>query len=377
MTRTSALADGATKRDTRERYLKRCHQLADFYLKRDHQLKHKGCNCSPVVLPVVWAGINSNAHLSLAPIAEIRDLRKQLQSAKGSAVLCVAGADGFCTNVGSYLEFFEPLLTKQLSISLFVFEGNNAYATFDMARILETIKYMKLGHSMDSSEYRYLRRLAQIGLSKDILSMAEFNLKQYLPVDRNCIAIDADATSENTGLFEPDSGVSAAAWLDSTRAAIRRSQAPQPLQHDLFQLELKKASDGAFICPENECSYQGKTVDFVISHIVERIIRYKLDCPLCPESKSFDVLLPACNQHVRDHICRHLTAQVQRHSTAELNTEKLEIVNQDIDLESLRCGRCPGKLFETQKKLKIHWRDNHSAKNVQCDCCGELVTSSE
>ena len=93
---------------------------------------------------------------------------------------------------------------------------------------------MKLGERIDSPEYRYLKRLAQIGLSKDILSMAAFNLKQYLPIDRNCIAIDLDATSENTGLFEPDSCASAAAWLDSTRAAIRRSQAPPPPQHDLL-----------------------------------------------------------------------------------------------------------------------------------------------
>ena len=246
-----------------------------------------------------------------------------------------------------------------------------------MARILETIKYMKLGHSIDSPEYRYLKRLAQIGLSKDILSMAEFNLNQYLPVERNCIPIDADATAENTGLFEADSGVSAAAWLDSSRAAIRRSQAPPPPQHAVVRVELKKASDGALICPENSCNYQGKTVDFVISHIVERIIRYKLNCPLCTESKSFDVLLPACNQHVRDHICRHLTAQVQRHSTAEQKNENLETGNQEIDLESLHCGHCPGKVLEPQKKLKIHWRDNHSVKNVQCECCGELVTSSE
>ena len=284
----------------------------------------------------MWAGINSHAHLSLAPVAEIRDLRKQLQSAKGNAVICFAGADGFCTNVGYFLEFFEPLLTKQLIISLFVFEGNNAYARFDIAQIFETIRYRKLGHSIESSEYHFLRRLVQIGLSKDNLSMAEFNLKQYLPVDRDCISIDTDATSENTGLFEPESGVSAAAWLDSTRAAIRRSQAPQPLQHDLCQLELQKASDGASICPENECSYHGKTVDFVILHIVERIIVYQLDCPLYPEIKSFDVLLPACNQHVRDHICRHLTAQVKRHSTAECNIEKVVMVNQDIDLENIR-----------------------------------------
>ena len=346
-------------------------------MKKAHQPNHPACNCSPVVLPVVWAGISSNSHLSLAPIAEIKELRKQLQSAQGHAVICLAGADGFCSNVGSYLDFFEPLLTKQLTISLFVFEGNNAYATFLMARILETIKYMKLGHNIDSPEYRYLKRLAQIGLSKEILSMAEFNLNQHLPVDRNCISIEADTTTENTGLFEADLGVSAVAWLDSTRAAIRKSKAPPPPQHDLVQLELTKASDGAFICPENACSYQGQTVDYVISHMVERIIRYKLDCPLCPESKSFDVLLPACNQHVRDHICRHLTAQVQRHSTAERKNENLETGNQDIDLENLRCGHCPGKLFETQKKLKIHWRDNHSAKNVQCECCGELVTSSE
>ena len=105
-------------------------------------------------------------------------------------------------------------------------------------------------------------------------------------------------------------------------------------------------------------------VDFVISHMVEGVIRYKLNYPLCPDTKSFDVLLPACSQHARDQICRHLTAQVRRHSTAELQNESLETVNRDIDLESLRCGRCPGKLFETQKNLKIHWRDNHSAKIV-------------
>ena len=118
-------------------------------------------------------------------------------------------------------------------------------------------------------------------------------------------------------------------------------------------------------------------MDFVISHRVERIIRYKLDCPLCPGSQSCDVLQPSCNQHMRDHICRHLTAQVQRYSRAEAENERPETENNEIDLKSLRCLRCPKKLFETEKKLKIHWRDNHSAPNVQCECCGELVTSSE
>ena len=360
-----------------ESYLPRCLELADFFLKVAHRPEHPACNCKPVVLPAVWAGISSNSHLSLAPVAEIRDLRKQLQCAKGHAVICSTGADGFCTNVGSYVDFFQPLMTQHLSISFFVFEGNNAHATFSMARIIDTIKCMKLGQILDSAEYRYLKRVAQVGLSKDILSIAKFNLNQYLPVDRNIIAVDSNTTAENTGLFEADAGVSAMAWLDSTRAAIRRSQAPAPPQHDLIQVELQKASDGAFICPEKGCSYQGKTVDFVISHIVERIIRYKLDCPLCPDSKSFDVLLPACNQHVRDHICRHLTAQVKRHSKAELENESPEIENHDIDLQNLRCRRCPKKLFQTEKKLKIHWRDNHSAPNVQCECCGESVTSSE
>ena len=87
----------------------------------------------------MWAGINSNSHLLLVPVAEIRDLRTQLESAKGHAVICSTGADGFCTNVGSYLEFFQPLMTQHLSISLFVFGGNNAHATFSVARILDTI----------------------------------------------------------------------------------------------------------------------------------------------------------------------------------------------------------------------------------------------
>ena len=250
LTRTSALAGNAIKRDTRERYNGRCYELADFLLKVAHRPKHLIYHCKPLIFPTVWAGISSNSHLSLAPVAEIRELRKQLQSAKGHAVIYLAGADGFCTNVGSYLDFFEPLLTKQLTISLFVFEGNSAYATFSIARILETIKYMKLGHNIDSPDYHYLKRLAQIGLSRDVLSVAEFNLHQHLTVDRNCISIDADSTSENTGLFELDSGVSAAASLNSTRAAIRKSHAPPPPQHDLVQLELQKASDGAFICPE-------------------------------------------------------------------------------------------------------------------------------
>ncbi len=260
-----------------------------------HRPKHPACHCQAVVLPAVWAGISSNSHLSLAPLAEIRDLRKQLQSANGHAVMCSAGADGFCTNVGSYSDFFQPLLTENLSISLFVFEGNNAHATFSMTRILDTIKCMKLGQTQYTTEYRYLKRLAQIGLSKDILSMAKFNLNQYLPIDRNSISVDSKTTIENTGLFEADSGVSAVAWLDSTRAAIRRSQAPPPPQYNLVQVELQKASDGSFICPEKACDYQGKTVDFVISHVVERIIRYKLDCPLCTGNKSFDVLLPSYN----------------------------------------------------------------------------------
>lgn len=347
------------------------------FWKVAHRPEHLACHCEPVVLPAVWAGISSNSHLSLAPVAEIIDLRKQLQSAKGHAVICTTGVDGFRTNVGSYLDFFEPLMTQHLSISLFVFEGNNAHATFSIARILDNIKSMKLGQTENSAEYRYLKRVAQVGLSKDVLSMAKFNLNQYLPVDRNTIVVDSNTSAENTGLFEADSGLSAMAWLDSTRAAIRRSQAPPPPQHDLIQVELQKASDGAFICPEHGCSYQGKTVDFVISHMVERIMRYKLDCPLCPDSKPFDVLLPACNQRVRDHICRHLTAQVRRHSKAEVENDSPEIENHDIDRESLRCRRCPKKLFESEKKLKIHWRDNHSAPNVQCECCGELVTSSE
>ena len=95
-------------------------------------------------------------------------------------MICSTGVDDFCTNMGSYLDFFEPLITQHLSISLFVFEGNTAHATFSMARILNTIKYMKLGQSLDSAEYRYLKRVAQVGLSKDVLSMAKFNLNQYL-----------------------------------------------------------------------------------------------------------------------------------------------------------------------------------------------------
>ena len=93
---------------------------------------------------------------------------------------------------------------------------------------------MKLGQIVNSTEYRFLKRVAQVGLSKDTLSMAKFNLNQCLPVDRNTIAVDSNITAQNTGLFEADSGLSAMAWLDSTRAAIRRSQAPPPPEHDLI-----------------------------------------------------------------------------------------------------------------------------------------------
>ena len=47
-------------------------------VKVAHRPKHPACHCQAVVLPAVWAGISSNSHLSLAPVAEIRDLRKQL-----------------------------------------------------------------------------------------------------------------------------------------------------------------------------------------------------------------------------------------------------------------------------------------------------------
>ena len=60
---------------------------------------------------------------------------------------------------------------------------------------------MKLGQTMDSAEYRYLKRVAQIGLSKDVLSMAKFNLNQYLPIDRNTIAVDANTTVKSTPAF--------------------------------------------------------------------------------------------------------------------------------------------------------------------------------
>ena len=93
---------------------------------------------------------------------------------------------------------------------------------------------MELGQTVNSTEYRYLKRVAQVGLSKDTLSMAKFNLNQCLPVDCNTIAVDSNTTAQNTGLFEADSGLSAMAWLDSTTAAIRRSQAPPPPEHDLI-----------------------------------------------------------------------------------------------------------------------------------------------
>ena len=53
--------------------------------------------------------------------------------------------------------------------------------------------------------------------------------------------------------------------------------------------------------------------------------------------------------------CRHLIAQVQRCSKAEGEYKLPEIENNDIDPQDLRCRRCPKKLFQTEKKLKIHW----------------------